>query len=98
MVAVEEDCESVAHRKRRSKKAPFDAEMRTADVGEMGTPILMPGCEISPAERSAQLPNETTSFWSTTVFDSYLLKSKSAQTVHDLMSQRCGRELPQRDC
>ena len=29
----------------------------------------------------------------TTVFDNYLLKSKSAQTVHDLMSQDVDKEI-----
>ena len=29
----------------------------------------------------------------TTVFDNYLLKSKSAQTVHDLMSQDVDEEI-----
>ena len=46
------------------------------------------------AGRSARSLNEIEHrFGNTTVFDNYLLKSKSAQTVHDLMSQDVDEEI-----
>ena len=46
------------------------------------------------AGKSARSPNKFEHrFGNTTVFDNYLLKSKSAQTVHDLMSQDVDKEI-----